>query len=55
MEYYSIIRKNEMMLFRNMDGLRDYHTKWDKPDREKYHMMIERLMIMIYSCMVASF
>ena len=37
MEYYSIIRKNEMMLFRNMDGLRDYHTKWGKPDREIPH------------------
>lgn len=41
MEYYSIIRKNEMMLFRNMDGLGDYHTNWGKPDGEKYHMLIE--------------
>ena len=22
-----------------MDGARDYHTKWSKPDREKYHMI----------------
>ena len=34
MEYYSIIRKNEMMLFRNMDGLGDYHTKGGKWERE---------------------
>ena len=21
----------------NMDGLREYHTKWSKPDKDKYH------------------
>ena len=21
----------------NMDGPRDYHTKWSKPDKDKYH------------------
>ena len=23
----------------NMDGPRDYHTKWSKSEREKYHMI----------------
>ena len=22
-----------------MDGPRDYHTKWNKPDKDKYHML----------------
>ena len=35
MEYYSAIRKNEIMLFSNMDELRDYYSKWSKSDRER--------------------
>ena len=23
----------------NMDGSRDYHTKWSKSDKDKYHMI----------------
>ena len=23
----------------NMDGPRDYHTKWSKPDKDKYQMI----------------
>ena len=23
----------------NMDGPRDYHTKWSKPDKDKCHMI----------------
>ena len=23
----------------NMDGPRDYHTEWSKPDKDKYHMI----------------
>ena len=23
----------------SMDGLRDYHTKWSKSDKDKYHMI----------------
>ena len=23
----------------NMDGPRDYHTKWSKPAKDKYHMI----------------
>ena len=36
MKYYSAI-KNEWnnAMFSNMDGTRDYHTKWSKPDRER--------------------
>ena len=24
----------------NMDGPRDYHTKWSKPEKDKYHMIL---------------
>ena len=26
-------------IFNNMDGPRDYHTKWSKSDKDKYHMI----------------
>ena len=41
MEYHSAIKRNETKPFAcfghpsNMDGPRDYHTKWSKPDREQ--------------------
>ena len=36
MEYYSAIKKDEnCVIFRNMKGPRDYHTKWSKLDRER--------------------
>ena len=35
MEYYSVIKKNEMMpCCSNMDEPRNYHTKWTKSERE---------------------
>ena len=34
MEYYSAF-KNETMPFHNMDGSRDYDTKWSKPEKDK--------------------
>ena len=37
-EYYSAIKNDEIMpfaLFANMDGPRDYHTKWSKSERER--------------------
>ena len=34
MEYYSAIKKNENnAICSNMDGPRDYHTKWSKSER----------------------
>ena len=36
MEYYSAIKKEwNNAICSNMDGLRDYHTKWSKSDRER--------------------
>ena len=36
MEYYSAIKKEwNNAICSNMDGPRDYHTKWSKPDRER--------------------
>ena len=36
MEYYSAIKKEwDNAICSNMDGPRDYHTKWSKPDRER--------------------
>ena len=37
MEYYSAIKKNEIMLYSNMDEPRDDHTKPKKKD--KYHVI----------------
>ena len=35
-EYYSAINKNEIIaICSNMNGLRDYHTKWSKSSRER--------------------
>ena len=34
MEYYSAL-KNETMPFHNMDGSRDYDTKWSKSEKDK--------------------
>ena len=34
-EYYSAIKKNEIMPFVAMDGARDYHIEWSKSDRER--------------------
>ena len=36
MEYYSAIKKEwNGAICSNMDGPRDYHTKWSKSDRER--------------------
>ena len=40
MEYYSAIKKEwNNAICSNMDGPRDYHTKWSKSDKDKYHMV----------------
>ena len=44
MEYYSAIKKEWNNAIRsNMDGFRDYHTKWHKPERERqmYHLYVK--------------
>ena len=46
MGYYSVIKKNEIMtICSHMDATRDYHTKWNKSEREKtntlYHLHVE--------------
>ena len=36
MEYYSAIKKEwNNAIYSDMDGTRDYHTKWSKSDRER--------------------
>ena len=35
MEYYSAIKKWNNAICSNMDGPRDYHTKWSKSERER--------------------
>ena len=36
MEHHSVIKKEEnIAICSNMDGPRDYHTKWSKSDRER--------------------
>ena len=40
MEYYSAIKKEwNNVICSNMDGPRDYHTKWSKSDKDKYFMI----------------
>ena len=36
MEYYSVIKRTKILIiFRDIDEPRDYHTEWSKPEREK--------------------
>ena len=35
MEYSSVIKRWNNDICSNMDGPRDYHTKWSKSDRER--------------------
>ena len=38
MENYSTIKKEwNNAIYNNMDGPRDYYTKWSKSEKEKYH------------------
>ena len=40
MDYYSAIKKEwNNFICSHIDGPRDYHTKWSKPDKDKYHMI----------------
>ena len=41
MEYYLAIKKEwNNTICNNMDGHRDYHTRWNKPDREGHMSLI---------------
>ena len=37
--YYSAIKKWNNVIFSNIDGPRDYHTKWSKLERGKKNMI----------------
>ena len=39
MKYYSAIKNWNNAICSNMGGSRDYHTKWSKSDKDKYHMI----------------
>ena len=43
-EYYSAIKNNAICS--NMDRPRDYHTRWSKPDKNKYHMLLLKCRIL---------
>ena len=39
MEHYSAIKNKEKnAIYSNMNGHRDYHTKWSNSEREKYRV-----------------
>ena len=38
MEYYSAIKEWNNAIRSNMDGSRDYHSKWSKSEKDKYHI-----------------
>jgi len=40
MEYYLAIEKIDISTFESMDGHRDHHAKWNKSDKEKYHISL---------------
>lgn len=36
-EYYSAIKKEQKPICSNTNGPRDYHTKWNKSEKNNYH------------------
>ena len=38
MEYYSAIKKWKCAIFNNMDGLGGHYAKWNKTEKDKYHI-----------------
>ena len=49
MEYYSVIKREQSnAILSNMNGPRDYHTRWSKSDRESntiwYHLYVKSKM-----------
>ena len=37
--YYSAKKAWNIAICSNMDGPRDYHSKWSKPEKDKYHIL----------------
>ena len=33
-------KESDNAICSNIDGPGDYHTKWSKPDEDKYHMIL---------------
>ena len=38
-EYYLAIKEWNYVICSNMDATRDFHTKWNKSEKDKYHMI----------------
>ena len=38
-EYYSVVKRRKYGICCNMDRPRDSHTKWSKPETDKYNMI----------------
>ena len=36
---YSVIKEEKLAIYANMDGPWKYYAKWNKSDKEKYHMI----------------
>ena len=49
-EYYSAIKRNEIMSGKCSKGPRDCHTKWSKPDKDTYHVIL-----LICACVLSRF
>ena len=41
MEYYSVKKEWNIVIRSNVDGPRDYHTKWSKSDKDKYMIKLK--------------
>ena len=41
MEYYSVKKEWNIAICSNVDGPRDYHTKWSKSDKDKYMIKLK--------------
>ena len=44
-EYYSAIKEWNNAICSNMDGPRDYHNKWSKPEKDKQNVILHILGI----------
>ena len=40
MEYYSAIKKWKRAIFNNIDGLGGHYAKWNKTEKDKYHISL---------------